>query len=110
MFSRFDVVAFFLRIIVFMLVFSAFPILFHFFRAALLKVIFGDGKGNQEGNGEGTYITAKKFNITTCLILLVPLLVSVFYPQIASILGYVGSICGLFAVYLIPVLTHLSKL
>ena len=50
MFGRADVLAFILRIIVFSLVFSAFPILHHFFRASLLKLIYSQRKASKPTN------------------------------------------------------------
>jgi hypothetical protein len=39
----------------------------------------------------------------------VPALITIFYPKIGSILGYVGAVAGLFIVYILPVITHLKK-
>jgi hypothetical protein len=36
-------------------------------------------------------------------------MITIFYPKIASILGLIGSIAGLFIVYVLPVITHLKK-
>jgi hypothetical protein len=36
-------------------------------------------------------------------------MITIFYPKIASILGLIGSIAGLFIVYILPVITHLKK-
>jgi hypothetical protein len=46
----------------------------------------------------------------TALILLIPLSITVFYPKIASILSYVGSVAGFFVLYSLPVFTYLQKL
>lgn len=60
---------------------------------------------------DGEYIIeAQNFNILTVVILLIPLSVSVFYPQIAKILGYVGAVAGIFVLYALPILTYLVKL
>ena len=47
MFRNSDILAFVLRMIIFVLVFSAFPILQHFFRAGFLKLILGENKVNE---------------------------------------------------------------
>ena len=52
MFSKSDIIAFILRIIVFLLVFCAFPILLHFFRATVLKIMYGEGKKEAEDQEE----------------------------------------------------------
>ena len=40
----------------------------------------------------------------------IPLVITIFFPQIAVVRGYVGSTVGLFILYIIPVLTYLKKL
>ena len=90
-----------MRWIVFLLVFSTFPILIHFIRTSVLKAIYG--------TASETVIKSWIFNVVTLLIGLVPLCVAVFYPQIATILSYVGAVCGLIVIYILPVLTYLVK-
>jgi len=106
MFEQSNIPAFFLRIIVFSLVSSSFPILNHFFRTALIKVMSSIVKGpNEEFD-----ISANIFGVVTAIVLLIPLSVTIFYPEIASILSVVGSVCGLFVLYFLPILTYLTKL
>lgn len=50
------------------------------------------------------------FNTWTILIILIPATITIVYPQIASILSYVGAVMGLFVIYILPVVTHLNKL
>jgi len=109
MFSRTNVPAFFLRLVVFNLVFASFPILNFFFRAGILKVYL-EFTGNEKPRDGEYIIEAHKFNILTVVILLIPLSVSVFYPQIAKILGYVGAVAGMVVLYALPILTYLVKL
>lgn len=87
-----------MRLVVFMLVFSSFPLLIHFFRANVIKICFG---------GE---ISKQKFFLVTAVILLIPSNISIFFPNIADILSYVGSVGGLFIIYLLPVVSYLHKL
>jgi amino acid permease len=109
MFSRTNIPAFFLRIVVFNLVFASFPILNFFFRAGILK-IYLENSGHEKPK-DGEYIVeAKLYNTLTVMILLIPLSVSVFYPQIAKILGYVGAVAGIFVLYALPIATYLVKL
>lgn len=42
--------------------------------------------------------------------MLVPTLITIFYPKIGSILGMIGAVAGLFIVYILPVITHLKKM
>jgi len=109
MFSRTNVPAFFLRLVVFNLVFASFPILNFFFRAGILKVYL-EYTGNEKPRDGEYIIDAWSFNILTVVILLIPLSVSVFYPQIAKILGYVGAVAGIFVLYALPIFTYLVKL
>ena len=115
MFSRTHVGAFFLRLIVFNLVFNSFPILNFFFRSGVIK-IFREMTSKEEDEEFQTrseidnFVGASTFNVITAVIILVPLIFSIFYPKIASILGYVGSVCGLFVIYILPISTYLVKL
>ena len=42
------------------------------------------------------------------LVNFVPLLFALFYPNIGTVLSYVGAISGFLAIYLLPVLIHLK--
>ena len=48
MFSKTNVTAFIMRTIVFCLVFSSFPILNHFFRSGVIKLIYGNAAQNSD--------------------------------------------------------------
>lgn len=37
-------------------------------------------------------------------------MITIFYPNVGSILGKIGSIAGLLIVYILPVITYLKKL
>ena len=41
---------------------------------------------------------------------MIPLSITVFYPQIAIVLSYVGAVAGLFMIYFLPIVTYLVKL
>ncbi len=41
--------------------------------------------------------------------LFIPTMITIFYPKVGSILGQIGSIAGLFIVYILPVITYLKK-
>jgi len=113
MFGSTDILAFLLRLVIMPLVGTAFPLLQHFFRSGILKLMFGQGKGNRANRNEdegARFVSASHFNIVTAVLLLLPLAIAVFYPQIADILSYVGAVAGIFALYLIPIATYLSKL
>jgi hypothetical protein len=40
---------------------------------------------------------------------MVPTVVAIVYPKVASVLGIIGSIAGLIIVYILPVITYLKK-
>jgi Transmembrane amino acid transporter protein len=40
---------------------------------------------------------------------MVPTLVAILYPKVASVLGLIGSFAGLIIVYILPVITYLKK-
>lgn len=115
MFALTSVAAFFLRLIVLNLVFNSYPILNFFFRAGLIK-LYREFSRDKTRDTEGErpevnqMVDAWAFNILTIAIQCIPLGFSIFYPKIASILGYVGSVCGLVVIYFLPVCTYLTKL
>ena len=41
---------------------------------------------------------------------MIPLFITIFYPKIVQILGFVGAFSGLFAIYFLPIVTYLKKL
>lgn len=41
-------------------------------------------------------------------ILVVPFLLSLFYPDIGTLAGYLGSVSALFCIYILPTLTYLK--
>ena len=98
MFIVTDVLAFIMRFALFALFFCCFPLINHFLRSLCLQLFFKDKE-----------ITDKIFYPVNITILLVPALITIFYPKIGSILGLIGAIAGLFIVYILPVITHLKK-
>jgi hypothetical protein len=50
-----------------------------------------------------------KFFTINLIFLTLPCGVAIFYPKVASVLGLIGSIAGLFIVYILPVITYLKK-
>ena len=42
------------------------------------------------------------------LITFIPLLFALFYPNIGTVLGYVGALAGFAIIYVFPVLVHLK--
>lgn len=48
--------------------------------------------------------------MTTVIILAIPAFISIVLPEVATVLGIIGSIAGLVIVYILPVITYLKKL
>jgi sodium-coupled neutral amino acid transporter 9 len=98
MFSSTDVSAFILRLAIFLLIFSGYPMVHFFLYSVLLKLIFGE--------------KPQKRWIELCIgwsVILVCLMFSLFYPNIGSVLSYVGAICGCVIIYILPVLVYLAQ-
>ena len=98
MFDVKDGLAFFMRFALFALLFCCFPLINHFLRSLVFQLFFRDKE-----------ITQKIFLSVNVVGLLVPTLITIFYPKIGSILGSIGAIAGLLIVYILPVITHLKK-
>jgi heme/copper-type cytochrome/quinol oxidase subunit 1 len=98
MFDVKDVLAFIMRFALFALLFCVFPLINHFLRSLVFQLLFRDKE-----------IDTKIFFSVNTINLLIPTLITIFYPKIGSILGKVGAVAGLFIVYILPVITHLKK-
>jgi len=46
--------------------------------------------------------------ILNLCILLVPFLLGVFYPEVGTLAGYLGSVAGLMCIYILPTITYLK--
>lgn len=99
MFEYTNIAAFCLRIAVFMLLFTTYPLVAYFLNDILLKLFFRDREvGKWISFGLNISITA------------IPLLLSIVYPNIGTVLGYVGAIAGFAIIYVFPVLVHLKDM
>ena len=98
MFDVKDGLAFAMRFALFALLFCCFPLINHFLRTMVLALFYRDTEPSQ----------AVFFAVnSTCLV--VPTLITIFYPKIGSILGNIGAVAGLLIVYILPVITYLKK-
>ena len=93
-----------MRIIMFILVWSSFPIVNHFFRSGLIKLL------KPKLSEDDDEVSAFLFNSLTVLTVMIPFLITVLYPKIADILSVIGSVGGLLIVYVFPVVSYLVKL
>eukprot|EP00354_Favella_ehrenbergii_P009263 CAMPEP_0170476788 /NCGR_PEP_ID=MMETSP0123-20130129/18141_1 /TAXON_ID=182087 /ORGANISM="Favella ehrenbergii, Strain Fehren 1" /LENGTH=336 /DNA_ID=CAMNT_0010748053 /DNA_START=598 /DNA_END=1610 /DNA_ORIENTATION=+ len=98
MFAYSDVAAFVLRLAIFLLIFSGYPLVHFFLQTALVKLFFGHG-------------TVSRFTelLVGWSVIVVNLMFALFYPNIGTVLSYVGAICGFVIVYLLPVMVYLAQ-
>ena len=97
MFDYTNVAAFLLRIAVFLLLFTTYPLVAYFLNDILLKLLF---RNKEVGK---TVSLALNVSIT-----LIPFILSIVYPNIGTVLGYVGAVSGFAIIYVYPVLVHLK--
>jgi len=55
-------------------------------------------------------LLGKWYNSFAILVNTVPFLITIFIPNVATVLGFIGSIFGFFIIYLYPVMTYLKML
>ena len=99
MFANTDILAFFIRFALFALLFCCFPLINHFLRSMVFQLFF-----------PGKEITSKIFYPVNVICLIIPASITIFYPKIGSILGYIGAFAGFLIVYFLPVITYLKLL
>ena len=99
MFEYTQVGAFVLRLAVFTLLFSTYPLVQMFLTEMLLLLFWRKRK-----------ITDKESFILNITIITIPMLFTLFYPHIGTILGYVGAFTGFAIMYLLPVMVHLKRM
>ena len=97
MFDYASIPAFLLRIAVFLLLFTTYPLVAYFLNDILLKLLFR--------NKEVGTLVSLTLNLS---ITFIPLLFALFYPNIGTVLGYVGALSGFMIIYVFPVLVHLK--
>lgn len=98
MFSVSSPYAFIIRALHFSLLFVSFPLLFHYVRTFVGILIFGKGE-----------LPFLKYFLVNLSLLLVHLAFALFFPNIGTILSYVGAFAGFFMIYFLPVATLLKK-
>ena len=99
MFPADDAFGFFIRFAIFAVLFTSYPIINYFTRSMLIMIIFK--KYDVDGirfHGVNT--------VLNCL----PLIFSLFYPNIGHILDYAGAIAGFLIIYILPNCIHIKYL
>ncbi|CAI2364283.1 unnamed protein product [Moneuplotes crassus] len=97
MFPTSNPIATLVRVVSFIQIFSVYPLLFHIVRVNFFKAI-----GKIEFEGYVFYI----YNFIASLPCVV---LAIWYPRVGDMLGYCGSILGIFAIYLLPAILHLRR-
>ena len=97
MYKYADIVPFIMRLAIFLLIFTSYPLYHFFLQSALVKLVFGEA--------EVSRVTEL---MTGWVIIFVNLQFALFYPNIGTLLSYVGAICGFFIIYLLPVMVYLA--
>ena len=97
MFDYKDVAAFVLRLAIFLLIFSTYPLLSYFLTDMIKRLFFR----NIEVNDRIYFFIV--FGIS-----FFPLIFSLFLPSVGSILSYAGAISGFFIIYILPVTTYMK--
>ena len=98
MFYYADIAPFILRLAIFLLIFSNYPLYHYVTQTGLVRLIFGD---RQVGRMTELLIG--------WAIIFVNLQFALFYPNIGSLLSYVGAFCGFFIIYLLPVMVYIAQ-
>lgn len=91
-------VAFVVRLSIFMLLFSTYPLLNLMLRTQILNLVW-----------PAREITHKQTIAVNAVITLGPLACACYFANIGSLLAYTGAISGFFAIYLLPVMVHLKR-
>jgi len=97
MYAYTDIGAFILRLSIFLLVFSTFPLLHFFEMTYILNLFFR--------NSQVSALTSFSINFMICFI---PLLFALFYPKIGTVLAYISSLSGFLIIYCYPIFIHLK--
>ena len=94
-----DVVAFAIRLMIFLAIFSGYPIIHYFIVKMIEQTFFED----REVGRVITITIGVGLNV-------MGFLVTVLYPKVGYVLAYIGAISGFLIIYLLPVLVHLSQM
>lgn len=94
-----DVAAFILRISIFFLLFSTYPLIGFFLKVIMKNLLFR--------NRQVSLLTDFIMTVLMCFI---PLLFALFYPNVGTILSYVSAVSGFLVIFVLPVAVHLKRM
>ena len=98
MFGYTSPIAFIIRLAIFMLLFSTYPMLNLLLRTHLLNIFFANKTVNQ-----------CDLVVLNILVTIIPLTLAILYPEIGTILAYSGASAGFIVIYCLPVMVFLKK-
>ena len=98
MFRYYDIPAFIMRLAIFLLILSSYPLIHYFCMTTMVKLVFGEEKVAR--------MTELCFGWS---IIFCNLLFALFYPNIGTVLSWSGAVCGFVIIYLLPVMVYLAQ-
>ena len=98
MFGYSSPIAFIIRLAMFMMLFSTYPMLNLFLRTHLLNLLFQNREVDQ-----------RDLVVLNLLITIIPLSFAIVYPDIGTILAFTGAFCGFVVIYCLPVMCYLKQ-
>jgi len=110
MFDSKDVPAFVIQLFLLVLCCSTYPIVSFFFISGTIKIFKAYKEVNLSEEYDERYLGTCLYNSYIIFCNCIPFLITLLFPQVADVLGFIGSLVGLFVIYLMPVLTYLKKL
>ena len=99
MFSYKDGVAFVVRLSITLMILSGYPII-HFFTEKLLEDLL---YSNKQVSRSTEIVLGFCLNVAG-------LMFAIFYPNVGTVLAYVGAVAGFIIIYTMPVLVYLSQI
>ena len=99
MFPYTDVMAFIIRLSIFLMILSGYPVI-HYFVGKMFEDLLFKNKKVTRANSIAIGISLN----------LAGFLCAIFYPNVGSVLAYFGAVSGFLIIYTIPVLVHLSQM
>jgi len=107
MFQSDNILAFIIQIVMLVLCASTYPLVNIFIIQSLTKM-YKEYSNQIEISDED--LLGNNYNKFVITLNTLPFLITIFIPQIATVLGKIGCFVGLFVVYILPVITYLKYL
>ena len=99
MFQYNSPIGFVLRLFIFFIVFSTYPLLVYFETTCVNLLLYR----NKQVSPIKSFLITASFTMTATLFAL-------FYPNVGTVLAYFGAVSGLLIIYCLPVFVHLKHM